>query len=162
MPFVCTLSGDSFTGLVVQRGSSRIVTARIGLDEETDTIYSLLVGLDPSAGGDHELIFTVIAAYSDGTERAFWSGQETADILRGEDRGKVLAAIAGCVENLVRVVQPLRVFMCTHEANLPERALEKYHRIALAIEMCGYTVSRPDSFHGQIIWFMEPRVAASR
>lgn len=162
MPFVCSLSGDSFTAVVVQRGSSRIVTARIGLDEENDTIYSLLVGLDPTGGGDHELIFTIVAADPDGTERVFWSGKETETFMSGEDRETVLLAIICCVENLVRVVQPERVFMCTHEANLPERALEKYHRIALAIEMCGYTVSRPDSFHGQIIWFMEPRVAASR
>ncbi|MFG1223027.1 hypothetical protein [Xanthobacter wiegelii] len=158
MAFVCTLTGDSFNAEVARRGSSRIVIARIGVDNEDDTIYSAMVCLEPGGGGDMELVFCILAANSeDGEEpRQFWSGTETA-FIEGEDRERVLAAIIGCVESLVRSVQPSRLYMCTFDTDIPEQALVKHLRVAHAVETCGYDVRMPDPFHGQHIWYMERR-----
>ncbi|MFG1260069.1 hypothetical protein V5F79_22335 [Xanthobacter flavus] len=159
MAFVCTLTGDSFNADVATRGSSRIVTARIGVDDERDIIYSVMVCLDPGGGGDMELVFAVVAADTAGREEPteYLSGIETASLIRGADREIVLSAIIGCVGNLVRAVQPPRIYMCTYDTDLPDRAVRKHIRVARAIETCGYYVKYPDPFHGQHIWYMERR-----
>lgn len=160
MAFVCTLTGDGFNVDVAQRGSSRIVIARIGVDDENDTIYSAMVCLDPGGGGDMELAFCLLAASSSGYGEPveFWSGTETASFIRGEDRGAILTAIIVCVESLIRTVQPSKVYMCTVDADMPDRALMKHMMVAHVIETCGYDVKKPDPFHGQHIWYMERRI----
>lgn len=157
MAFVCTLTGHSFDVDVATRGSSRIVTARIGIDDVSDIIYSAMVCLDPGGGGDMELVFAVTAAYSNGTgePEQFLSGTETASFIHGDDRERVLAAIILCVENLVRAVQPSRIYMCTFDTDMPDRAIRKHIRVARAVETCGYNVKAPDQFRGQRIWYME-------
>ncbi|MGQ3673113.1 hypothetical protein ACT6QG_12035 [Xanthobacter sp. TB0136] len=157
MGFVCTLTGNSFDVEVAQRGSSRVAIVRIGVDDEDDTIYSAMVCLEPGGGGDVELIFCILAAdaYADEEPTTFWSGKATSHIIQGLDRGSVLSVILVCVANLVKMTQPSRIYMCTHDANLPQPALLKHNRVAQTVEACGYKVSHPNSFHGQHIWYMD-------
>lgn len=159
MAFVCTLTGDGFNVDVAQRGSSRIVIARIGVDDENDTIYSVLVGLDVGGGGLIELVFCILAASSGGDEEPteYWSGTETASFIRGDDRVAVLNTILTCVGELVRSVQPPHIYMNTIDTHIPERALLKHILIARVVEECGYDVKMPDAFHGQYNWYMERR-----
>lgn len=156
MAYISTLAEQVDFVHVLRRGASHLVLETIGCDDEVeDATYVLMVTLDPAAGGDLELAFNVYKSVPGELDDVYWDGAQTQPFLRGADRTDVLLALLNIVKNLVRVVNPPRMFMCTMEPDLPEKALVKYSSIRRVCEEEGYAVTAQEPFQGRLMWIME-------
>ena len=152
MAFVCTAL-DPKPVLV---GDAIVVP--IGYDNTEPKSYSLLIAFDTMAGGADEFFFCVIAANTaDNTETRYWSGLETANFMTGSDRALVHRALIVGTDALLSHNSPKRVFCCTHDANLPERALNKHLSICHVFAARGYQVKQEPLVLGKHSWWMERR-----
>ena len=132
----------------------------IGHDDETDAVYTALVGLPiyhPYLPDGRDIHFSIIElCYEDGRELAYElkDGLETKPFLTDDDRRFALDCICAAVRVLVDRHQPDPVVMMTITPDLPNKALRKYQRICDALRDVGYDGRRDSSFHGTQIWIM--------
>lgn len=159
--FHCALTEfDTLEISVTTNGSSFVAQLPIGYDDETEFRYSALVAMESliGYGGDtKELVFCLVE-YDPETDALFeiWDGRETRFKIRDEQhRNAVMSAILQMTQALIDDVKPRVVSMVTHSANLPEKALTKYNRIAAIFHDAGYKAGKTDVWHGRHTWMME-------
>lgn len=157
--FIYTL--EESTDIVQLAGTSEYVyRAAIGYDDETQHVYSALVIFTPHpAYGDGsccELVFRVIESNHDGSYLGeFPDGLNTRRIIvEPAQRAGVLDLVCYMVECHIDAVLPPAVEMVTYAENLPEKALEKFQRIASIFSGKGYRAGPADPWHGRWIWMM--------
>lgn len=160
MPMICTLSPYGPPEVsVFTRGSSECALAPVGYDDFTGTYFSVLVSLDPIAGGspdERELTFVVLELDEDENEvGCYWSGLETVGKIYSEDRGYVLLAVLHALGILLMDFTPRRVEYFTWDENLPRKAEVKYSHVAQVLKTCGYVVQTADPYHGRRAWWAE-------
>jgi hypothetical protein len=150
MAFVCT-AGKSQPELI---GDSVVVP--IGYDDAEPASYSLLIGFDTLPGGDAEYFFCLIKAnHAENTETRYWSGLEVAKFTSREDRILIRSAVLEGTQLLLNYKAPDRVFCCAHDADPPEKALQKLLLVAVIFKTCGYAVERKPICLGKHSWWME-------
>lgn len=155
MAFVRTISPDDFQFETFKNGNAWLVVVSIGYDDEFDITYSLVVGLEPAAGGAVEYFFQIVEADGEtGGEHVYWSGKDTR-FLKKDDRKIVLAAVLTATRMLLTSASPKRVEMITHSPDPPDKALVKHHLIGKVFASCGYEVHSADPYHGRRVWWME-------
>ena len=154
MAFVCTAFGQGTPFEYV----NDTVLMPIGYDNAERKSYSIMTGFTPTGGGDLEYYLCILEAnHSENTEAQLWSGLETKAFLKPELRDNILQSCLYATNILIRLQRPQRVFCCTHDAGLPEKALRKYYLIANTFKMCGYQVSQQDVILSKHSWWMELR-----
>ena len=161
MAFVCTVDREKGMGTFFTRGEAFAVLIPIGYDDDfdVDKSYNLLLAFDPMPTG--ELDFTFIIVEHDGetdTEYPYWSARDVSHFIGRDDRALVMSTLLGALRHMLDSHKPSFVHMCTPEADAPEKADEKFIRIADLFERCGYVVRVADPYHGRRIWWMERSV----
>lgn len=155
MAFICTLDENTSYNLL-READAAVVVARVGYDPEEAENWFVHVGLDVGVGGDLEYYFRLLRVNVEtGIEDDFNSGRDTARIIEGNDRGKVLTAALAATSILILQVRPKRFYRVTRDSNQPPEALEKHHAITNLFYRCGYRVHHSDEFFGQRTWYME-------
>lgn len=162
MSFHFSLDPDAPLSLNIFTGNDEtIIRTAIGHDDETGYVYSIVVGLSPylgEPGNTYELIFNITEACSV-TNRdiyVWWDGVLTKPKLNDKDtRNQTMAAILACVQKAIDVCKPNIVHMCTHTDGLPEKALQKFHQIALVFRHNGYDARATDPYHRRHMWIMK-------
>jgi hypothetical protein len=155
MAFICTLDDDTDYQFF-PNGRASAVTVRVGYDPDEKANWFVVVGLDVTAGGDLEYYFRLLRVDAPTREETSYnSGRDTAFIIIGEDRKKVLCAAMHATVMLLSRAKPERVFRVTYDSDPPDAALEKHHMISTFFIRCGYRVSRYNEFRGQRMWWME-------
>lgn len=163
MAFICTAVHSAYHFDVFRRGDSHAITFPVGYDDVEDINYFAMVGLDSMPPGELKYYFCLLEVDgSSKTERMIWSGKDLPGEITESDRRVILEIILIATESLLKSVAPERVFRCTHDANMPDKALEKHHEISQVFIRCGYLVHTADSFHGKRTWWMERQVASER
>ncbi len=158
MSFVCTAARQTYHFDVFRKGESYAITFPIGYDSEEDLNYFAMIGLESMPPGDLEYYFCLLEV--DGankTERQIWSGRGLSADASENDRRDILSVILYATANLLDTVKPERVFRCTHDADMPDKALEKHYEISQIFTRCGYDVRAADVYHGKRTWCMERR-----
>ncbi|WP_152045366.1 hypothetical protein [Aureimonas psammosilenae] len=153
---------DTLDISVTTNGSSHVAQLPIGYDDETGLRYSLFVATDMVAGygrDTKELIFCVLRADPESGEvDEIWDGLVTRLVVtERQHRAAIMGAVAQMVRALIDDVKPRVVVMNTHTANLPQKALVKYHYIASIFHAEGYVAGPSDVWHGLHTWMMERR-----
>jgi len=152
MAFVCTAMRESSSCQLIKE----TVIIPIGYDKKQPFSYTLAIGLAPIAGGDVEYYFRIIRADTQSnSETEYWSGLPTRAFMREGDRAKVLRALIFGTKQLLRNTSHARVFCCTHDSRLPEKALRKHLLVAETFKMCGYEVEEQSVLPGKHAWWME-------
>lgn len=155
MPFTCTLS-DETEFLHTKRGNSHALVAPVGFDEELDTDYSLVAGLDPMPGGDMEFYFYLIAHCQEtGETSEYRSGRDVARLIDAADRARILMLLLSFTSELIAIAKPESVLMVTIDENPPAKSLQKNAAIVRVFEANGYKIVTTDPYHGQQVWRME-------
>ncbi len=159
LAFVLTINGEDSIEIEVLKGNGEhIHRCAIGFCDETDSVFSVVVALSPQPGsgdlGHYEIVFHVLEHLSDGEFIDYTDGLQTR-FLDGHAREIVMNIICTCTAGLIDAVKPTVVSMVTREPDLPEKALLKYHRIALVFSKYDYRSGRGDPWHGLQIWMME-------
>lgn len=153
MGFVCT-AADAEKAKIELIGDS--VVAPIGYDDVDQKSYSLLISFDVTGGGDKELFFCIVEVNNDdNTEIRHWSGLDVAKFASHNDRMLIRSLLLDGIECLLKHKAPKRVFCCTHDSDLPKKALTKHFLIAHIFERCGYQVRREPVCLGKHSWWME-------
>lgn len=163
--FICTL--DEETDVSCLFGNSEFIyRAPIGYDDETDHVYSVFVIFSPHAAyGDgtcYELVFRIVESSLDGEYLYdYHDGLQTKAFIREpSQRATVAGLVMHVVERHIDEFKPLAVEMVTYVENLPNEALQKFHRIAALFGEKGYRAGPADPWHGRWIWMMRlPEVA---
>jgi hypothetical protein len=156
MAYISTLADQADYVHVLRQGNAYLVLETIGCDDEVeDATYVLMVTIDPTAGGDLELAFNISKSVPGHPDDVYWDGLQTEPFLTGEDRAAVLLALLNIVKNLVRVVNPSKVFMCTMQPGLPDKALAKYLEICRVCEEDGFNVTEQEAYQGRRMWVIE-------
>ncbi|MEZ0249525.1 MAG: hypothetical protein ACAH20_01045 [Methylobacteriaceae bacterium] len=161
MAFVCTLDRENGMGTFFTRGEAFAVLIAIGYDDDPDIdkSYNLLIAFDPMPTGGHDFTFTIVE--HDGetdTEYAYWSARDVGLFVGRDDRALIGGTLLGALRHMLDSYKPSFVHMCTHDADAPEKADEKFFHIADLFESCGYVVRVADPYHGRRIWWMERTV----
>jgi hypothetical protein len=161
MPFSIRIRPEDAHYDVFQRGNAFLVLANVGYDSDTDRTYSVLLGLEPLAGGDLEYFFCLIEADNvAGTQHEYWSGKDLPQCIDKPSRKPILNLVLRATKALLNATSPTRVQMSTWDAYLPDRAAHKHFLVARVFEMCGYEVRNGDPYHGKRVWWMERRIKA--
>jgi hypothetical protein len=152
MGFVCTAAAEK-SNLELIKDS---VIIPIGYDDKEPKSYSLLIAFEPMAGGDFEFFFCIIeASHQDNTEIIYWSGLEVAKFASSYARNSILNTLLFGTRRLLNHVAPRRVFCCTHDSHLPEKALRKHLLVVETFKMCGYQVQSEPIQLGKHSWWMD-------
>lgn len=158
MAFDCAVC-ESFSVEVLTKQGEYIATVPLG--KTLDASVSLFTALAtvPGMPEDHlELTFAIVKL-TDDDEVPYFDGYATKGLIPEADhRSHILGALIGAVETLIDAAHPRIVSMTTHTANLPEKALPKFHELAALFREKGYDARQADRFHGQRIWMMERQV----
>jgi hypothetical protein len=152
MAFVCTAARDDASFQLIKE----TVIIPIGYDRKHPFSYTLAIGLAPLARGDAEYYFRIVRADTQSNSLTeYWSGLSTRAFLSKGDRAKVLRALIFGTKQLLRSTSHARVFCCTHDSRLPEKALRKHALVAETFKMCGYEVKEQPGLPGKHSWWME-------
>src|SRR5258708_3070408 len=152
MGFVCTAAAEKSSVEVIKDS----VIIPIGYNDKEPKSYSLLIAFEPMAGGNPEFFFCVIEAnHQDNTEIRYWSGLDVAKFASTGARNTILNTLLFGTKRLLSHIAPKRVFCCTHDLHLPEKALRKHLLIAEIFKMCGYQVQSEPILLGKHSWWME-------
>jgi hypothetical protein len=163
MGFVCTAARQTYHFDVFRRGDSYAITFPVGYDDTEDLNYFAMIGLESMPPGELEYYFCLLRI--DGvnkTEQTIWSGRDLPRGISETDRRAILAVILMATASLLSSVRPERVFRCTHDTNMPDKALEKHHEISQIFTRCGYRVQTADTYHGKRTWWMEREIDSDR
>lgn len=155
MAYISTIN-DDWHAEAFRRGNAYQIVVNVGYDDALGQTYSIVAGLDVAAGGGLEYYFYIMVADErNGTETACHCGLESANILPKVQRGAIRRACLHATRSLIAQVNPPEVYWCTLDANLPEKALDKYLEIGRVFESLGYQVRQGDPYHGRHIWYAE-------
>jgi len=130
------------------------VAQTVGWDH-AGTIFSIAVGLDALPGGDAEFYFVLVCADPGGGERPIWSGLDVPPIVSREARAAILSRVLACVDTLLAIRAPPRIFRSVHDAGLPAKARVKHARIGGVFEAHGYRIVDAGIRHGRPAWWAE-------
>lgn len=157
MTFALTIDSDRWHADVFQDGSAYAVLVHVGYCDEEPLNYFVHTSLETRPGGDGmEFVFYLIEANGEtGTEHAYWSGRDVAKFITQDDRSAILRVVCAATGKLLDQVKPSVVYRYTHDADLPDKALEKHHVISKVFTNCGYRVIRGDEYHGHRMWRAE-------
>lgn len=144
---------------MVARESGVLFSRLVGFDDVEDRHYSVVVTLDLMPGLDYELSF-FLEEFDTTNDSVFqyWRATDVVGFIPPPERKVILAIVLRLVTAAVQQVMPERIYMCSRGDSRSEREEMKYSLIALAIEMCGYRVRKPDRYHDQRIWWMDREV----
>jgi hypothetical protein len=118
MSFICT-AGDFPPELI-----NGDVVIPIGYDGDSSLQYSILLGFAEMAGGDLEFFWVIVQVDTEsGEEIELWSGLDTKVIFGKDDRILIRTALLTGIEFLLDEDKPDRFFCCTHDSDLPQKAL---------------------------------------
>jgi hypothetical protein len=155
MAFECTVGPGSYHTEVFGHGDESSVLVHIGRDPELRCNYSLVAGLSPMAGGDHEYYFSVIRAFDEDGEEDIWDARIIAGLISQDDRRNILVALLDATVALINQARPERFIMATHDAYLPDKAMRKYYILLRIFKRCGYDVTGADTYLGKDAWWMD-------
>jgi hypothetical protein len=154
MAFVCIATDQRPRVRLI--GSDAII--HIGYDEFPYRDYSILMGLSPTGGGGLEYYFSIVEKYLvTDMEYVYWSGLGTRGFTTEADRRSILGAVLYGTEVMLNALQPPEFFCCTHDSDLPEKALRKHILLAQVFDSCGYEVEQQPFQLGKHSWWMERR-----
>jgi len=154
--FVCTINPQTCHADVFRNGDSYAVTVPVGYDNARDINYFAMIGLESMPPGELEYYFCILEIDgTDKTERRIWSGRCIPEDITDENRRDMLRVILTTTATLLNSVKPIRVFRCTRDADMPDRALEKHYEVSQIFTNCGYDVRTADGYHGKRAWWME-------
>jgi hypothetical protein len=135
MGFVCTATAAEIELI----GDTVVVP--IGHDDAEPKSYSLLISFDVLPVGHEEFFICLVETNTeDGTEVRYWSGLEVSRFTSKEDRILIRHALLDGTQRLLEHRSPKRVFCCTHDLDVPVKALTKHVLIAHIFGMFGYNV----------------------
>lgn len=162
MAYVSVLNDLELDIQVLTENNGLTATVQIGYDDETNDVFSVVafLAIVPGKPNNHmELIFSVTRAEVSGSDEptSYNDGIQTRSFLRGEDRKRVLRAIAACAKRVIQRAHPDAISMQTAVASLPDVALTKYAILCDDISSLGYEWGRGDSYHGTHIWMLRRR-----
>lgn len=156
MAFVCTIQPDRLDFDTARLGSSCNIRTRVGHDATGNINYFLMLTLDFHPTQGLEFAFNIIEAFADGRpEHVIWESAVMAELAEKEDRHRIRQLLFRLTVQLLRFVAPPRFCMTTYDADLPERALEKYNQLCEIFMHSGYNVRRTNPYHGRHAWFMD-------
>jgi hypothetical protein len=103
------------------------------------------------------LTFTITCVHESVADvESYWDGLKTKPMMPDiSDRSLVFSALLDVIGILIDEQQPEKLYMTTHSANLPPKALHKFKRIVAFCRERGFRGGRSDSFHGHWNWMME-------
>lgn len=155
MAYVSTIKNDWHVE-VFRRGDGYQIIVNIGHDSDIGHTYSVVVGLDMAPGGYLELYFYLVDADDiNVTEECCHCGIQSNKFIPKVQRGAIRRAILHATKSLIGQVNPSVVYWCTWDADLPEKALDKYIEVGRVFTTLGYDVKRGDPYHGRHIWYAE-------
>lgn len=104
-----------------------------------------------------EIAFYIInKRFNDGHAYDYLDGKDTKSFITSrEDRLFVLNCVLTAVSVIVDKRRPPALAMVTTTPHLPDRALEKFRKIAAMVRQLGYKGGTSDIWHGQHIWMFE-------
>ncbi len=150
MGFVCTADAAEFELI----GDAIVVP--VGYDDVEPKSYFLLISFDVLPGGDEEFFFCLVEANAeDRTEARYWSGLDVSRFVTREDRVLIRHALLEGTTRLLEHRAPKRVFCCTHDLNVPDKALTKHVLITHIFGAFGYMLKREPKCLGKESWWME-------
>jgi hypothetical protein len=150
MGFICT-AATTEAELV---GGTVVVP--VGYDDAQPKSYSLLISFDVLPGGDEEFFFCLVEANTEErTEVRYWSGLDVSRFASKKDRILIRHALMDGTKRLLKHRTPKRVFCCTHDSDLPDKALTKHVLIVHLFGDFGYNVRREPKCLGKESWWME-------
>lgn len=115
--------------------------------------YFLTVVLSPLPTGDDEISFFVVCVDENGDELTkYFSGNELPAYVTRAHRAHVLELLMRAVAVLIETKRSETIFMATFDANLPKKALKKYHRVNAVLKGLGYTVKAKPVVNGYRAW----------
>jgi hypothetical protein len=137
-------------------GGDAIAQAPFGYMSDTQEVVSIAAVLSVMTGDVdcYELVFFVSKSdpLSDDMYQ-YWDGKSTKTFIqKRRDRTVAGGLLMACVNELIDLKQPKRVFMATHEAHLPKKALIKYHAICSVFSDKGYYIEPQPSHRGRLAW----------
>lgn len=115
---------------VLRREFGVLLSRLVGFDDIEDRHYSVFVTLDVMPGGDHELSF-FLEEYDSTTsgESQYWRASDVARFIPTKERKVILAVVLHLATEAVRLLEPKRIYMCSHGDDPDERAVRKYNLI---------------------------------
>ena len=133
-----------------------VATFKIGYDDISELIYSVVVALSPSPLGD-EIVFFVTAAEADQSfVHNYYDGLETKNFLKNEDERRMVRAFTcKTVGFVIDRLKPITACMTTHTADLPEKALTKFDSIIAEFIGRGYLCRESEPYQGRLMWFFD-------
>jgi hypothetical protein len=154
--FTCEITDDfDFSAFV--KNDEAICIVPIGHVDQKPV--SLLTALSPTPGhfpDGFELIFVIVVDAGKPDKIEYYDGKDTLGLIADrDDRATICRALRSTVNALIDVIEPKLVSMTTHSAHLPEKALRKFHDIAVLFRDRGYQSGPADSYHGRLVWMME-------
>lgn len=157
MAFVLTIDPDQWHADLFLDGGACAVLVHVGHCDAESLNYFVHVSLETRPGGNGmEFVFFLIEVDGEtSTEHAYWSGRDVSRFIGREDRSAILRVVCSATERLLDHVKPDIVYRYTHDADLPDKALEKHLAISKVFTNCGYRVERGDEYHGQRTWRAE-------
>jgi hypothetical protein len=133
------------------------VVVRLGHVQGRQVSLATVLATCPGYPPDYfELSFSVtLEDGDDGDTLSFWDGLATKPIISTvADRSQVLSVLMDTISLLVDEMRPRELHVCTHTADLPQKALRKFNRIAAHCGELGFRGGRTDPYHGRFIWML--------
>lgn len=154
MAFKCTVDGELFHADHFREGEEFTVLCPVGYLDDQDVNFFVQVGLAPMASGECEYFFFVIMVNgATKQETPIYSGINLPDVVDAQSRRHILSIVLSATEVLLTIAKPKKIFRCTHDANPPEKALEKHYLVTKVFEHLGYEVCTSDQWYGKRCWW---------
>lgn len=115
--------------------------------------YILTVVLSPLPTVHDELSFFLSCVDKSGNEiEKYFNGNELPVHITKAHRAHLLELLMRTVARLIETKRSKAVFMATFDANLPRKALKKYHLVNAVLRGLGYTVKAKPVVNGYRAW----------
>lgn len=140
---------------VKRDGEEFFISVLVGRNDLTNQSYAISAGLSPVPPGTLEYYFALIQVDGENNNEIVSRSGLFASTIPKDIRREILEVLLRATKLLVEVAAPNCIFMCTLIANLPDKALEKFHRVNNVFADCGYTVTECEPYHGKRSWWAE-------
>lgn len=156
MVYIGTLNNRHLHAQYLKNDNEHTVVLQVGCDPENNYVFFLHVGLSPLPTGECEFYFFIIKVDSQsGEETRYYSGLDTSSFIPKSEREQLLDALLEATHQILGIVSPKRVMWCTHEANMPQKALDKHDQVGAVFSDNGYKVTMMNPYHGRRAWRAE-------
>jgi len=155
--FICALENDADLELdYMSRDAEHLVLAPIGYDDASGARYSAFTAFSPTGGGLVEHVFAIhkiTGSPAGDVIETLWNGLETKALIpTPRHRSLILATFCASAALILERHKPTFVVHATHDAHLPDSALDKHWHIMGVFEDAGYEVRTPDEYNGRRLW----------